>query len=115
MRARRLLTDRLGRAYHAEAYFRPYLPLRREPPGDRGAPWRLRADQRLGPADIGSVRAAAAAYSRPVRRRSPSCWAVAASEANFSQRFACANALLHGSFRQEHYDPSALRPGLGLR
>lgn len=103
-----LLTTKLGTVWHAEEYFKPYpscaanhptiecaLALRSRAAFDLTAIYGVRLIVPAGTARL--------FVGKPLQQ-GPSLH----SQHNFSVRFACANALLRGSFRQEHYDPATL-------
>ena len=103
-----LLTAGLGREWHGEVYFKPWPSCAANHPTIETA-LRLRQNARLDPSRIDSVvirlapRVLDLFIAKPLRA-GPSPH----SQANFSIRFACANALLRGSLRQEHYAPGAM-------
>jgi len=103
-----LLTAGLGQEWNGEVYFKPYPSCAANHPTIETA-LNLRARTGLDPAQIEEVTIRVGAHViglfivKPLKP-GPS----AHSQANFSLRFACANALLRGSLRQEHYAPAAM-------
>jgi 2-methylcitrate dehydratase len=104
-----VITDELGRVFHAEAYFKPYPACMAAHPSIDCA-FELRRRHALDPAAIDHVavrlprRLLNNFCAKPFEaRRFPQ------ADANFSFQFLVANALLHGSILQEHYEESVIR------
>lgn len=103
-----LLTSRLGEAFWGEEYFKPY-PSCAANHSTIECALNLREANRLSPSDIASVRIELPKHFMGLFIAKPYLPGPSAhTQANFNVRFACANALLRGSFEPEHYDPSAL-------
>lgn len=104
-----VITRDLGKAFYAEAYFKPYPQCAATHPAIETA-FALREEHGLKPQDISKIivrvqpRTLGLFMSKPFQMR-PS----AHSQANFSLTFAVANALRHGSFLLQHYSPEAMR------
>jgi 2-methylcitrate dehydratase len=104
-----LLTADLGKAFYAEEYFKPY-PACGASHTSLECALDIRAKNKLSPADIQHVivRLSPPSFTSTLTQRFhpgryPHCGA------NFSIHFQVANALLHGSVRQEHYADKAVR------
>lgn len=104
-----ILTDGLGRTFYAEGYFKPYPACAASHTSIECA-LAIRANNRLSPSDVEKVTVAiapASLTSTLAQKFRPSRYSHCG--ANFNIQFQVANALLHGSVRQEHYAETALR------
>jgi 2-methylcitrate dehydratase len=102
-----ILTADLGKVFYAEEYFKPY-PACAAAHTSIECALAIRNNNKLSPSQIERVTVQVPTLKSPLAQpfiagRYPHC------AANFSIQFQVANALLHGSVRQEHYDDAAIR------